>query len=380
VGGAKGALSLKREMRKWDDERAYERFMNWKMVVPDMELCTLPNGRPRSTFIAAFAGVAALALAVPAHPGAESDLPLPGPYLGQTPPSTTPELFAPGILSTALHDDGPAKFNVDGTEVYFRKWAVPHDIVGTMRLENGQWTQPALFKPMGKYVVSAPIFSTDGQSAFFISRRPLRGDGEPADYNVWVADRTPDGWGELSPLGPEVNTPDDEMLYSVSARGTLYFQGRKDDSLGGYDIYASEIIDGEYQPAANLGPPLNTEHSEAGPFVAPDESFLVYCVRGHPDGLGGLDLYVAFKKTDGTWGPGLNLGPGVNTAANEKFPALTLDGKYLFFVGDQGADRSYVYSDMTYAEAMQRNLGPMNGEGDVYWVSAEVIERVRPDN
>lgn len=349
-------------------------------MVNTMNLRTLPIGFLRKILSAACAGVAALVIALPAQPGTNDDLALTGPYLGQTPPGTTPELFAPGILSTALHDDGPAKFNADGTEVYFRKWAVPHDIVGTMRLEDGRWTQPTLFKPMGNYVVSAPIFAPDGESAFFISRRPLHGDGEPADYNVWVADRTPDGWGEFSPLGPEVNTPDDELLHSVSARGTLYFQARRDDSLGRYDFYAAERIDGRYQPAVNLGPPLNTEFSEASPFVAPDESFLVYCVLGNPDGIGGIDLYVSFKKSDGTWGPGVNLGPDVNTPANEKFPALSLDGRYLFFVGDQGADRSYVYSDMTYAEVMQRNLGPMNGKGDVYWVSAEVIERVRPKN
>ena len=328
--------------------------------------------------------MAACACAAAPEPGshvqadAETELSRTGPYLGQAPPGTTPELFAPGILSTALHDDGPAKFNVDGTEVYFRKWAVPHDIVGTMRFENGRWTPPTLFKPMGKYVVSAPIFSPDGRTGFFISRRPLDGVGEPADYNVWVADRIPGGWGELTPLGPEVNTPDDELLYSVSAGGALYFQAKKDDSLGEYDFYASELVDGVYQPAVNLGSPLNTKYSEAAPSVAPDESFLVYCVLGDPGSLGGLDLYVSFRQKDGNWGPGLNLGPEVNTEADEKFPALSLDGRYLFFVGDQGADRTYVYSDMTYAEAMRRNLGPMNGQGDVYWVSTEVIDRLRP--
>lgn len=304
---------------------------------------------------------------------------LEGPYLGQPPPSTSPKLFAPGILSTSLHDDGPAKFGPDGTEVYFRKWAVPHDIVGTMRIEDGHWTEPSMFKPMGKYVVSVPIFAPDGKKAFFISRRPLFGDGEPADYNIWEAEKTAEGWSELAPLGPDVNTTEDEYLHSVSADGTLYLQGNRDDSLGGYDFYKSELVDGVYQAAVNLGPPLNTEYSEVSPFVSPDESYLVYCMAGAPDSFGGLDLYVAFKQADGRWGGGVNLGPEVNTESDEKFPAVTLDGRYLFFVGYQGAQRSYVYSDMTYQEAMKRNQGPQNGEGDVYWVSTEVIERVRSE-
>jgi hypothetical protein len=301
-----------------------------------------------------------------------------GPYLGQTPPGTTPELFAPGILSTSLHDDGPAIFNLEGTQVFFRKWAVPHDIVGTMSIQNGYWTRPSLFKPMGKYVTSVPIFLADGKKAFFISRRPLSGEGEPADYNVWVADRMDEGFGELVPLGPNVNTPEHEYLYSVSASGTLYFQGTREDSLGGYDFYKSELVDGVYQTAVHMEAPLNTEYTEAAPNVSQDESYLVYCMSGAPDSFGGLDLYVSFKQRDGSWGAGVNLGSEVNTPSDEKFPALTMDGQYLFFVGHQGDERSYTYSDMTYEEAIKRNQGPGNGEGDVYWVSIDVIERLRP--
>jgi hypothetical protein len=301
-----------------------------------------------------------------------------GPYLGQTPPGLTAELFAPGILSTRLHDDGPAKFNLDGTEVYFRKYAVPHDIVGTMRIENGIWTEPEMFKPMGKYVTSAPIFSADGKKGYFISRRPLEGDGEPADYNVWIADKTPDGWGEFNPLGPLVNTHEQQYLHSVAADGTLYFQAEREDGLGSNDIYKSELVDGIYQPVVRLNAPLNTEYTEFAPIVSMDESYLIYCRYGNPDSVGGQDIYVSFKQKDGNWGAGINLGSGVNTPSDEKFPALTLDGKYMFFVGHQGGERGYTYTDMTYAEAMKRNNGPRNGEGDVYWVSTEVIERLRP--
>jgi len=335
---------------------------------------------PARTQIASVAAlISGLLATVPASAGFPpegSDLTTP--YLGQTPPGATPELFAPGLLSTALHDDGPARFDADGTQVWFRKWAVPHDIVGVMRLEGGSWTEPRMFRPLGRYVAGVPIFAPDGRSAFFISRAPLSGEGEPADYNVWTASYADGGFGELTPLGPTVNTPDNEYLHSVAANGTLYFQAKRDDTLGGYDFYACELIDGEYQPAVNLGAPLNTEHSESAPYVAPDESFLVYCVLGHPESLGGIDLFVSFRQDDGSWGAGVNLGPEVNTPFDEKFPALSLDGQYLFFVGNQRPERSYVFTDLSYDEAMRRNLSPQNGEGDVYWVDAAVIQAVRP--
>jgi Tol biopolymer transport system component len=223
-----------------------------------------------------------------------------------------------------------------------------------------------------------PIFETDGTGAYFLSRRPLDGDGEPDDYNVWYADKHPDGWGPLTPIGPPLDTPDNEYPYSVSSSGTLYLQGKYEDTLGDFDIYYSRLVDGSHEQARNLGAPVNTEFSEGAPFVAPDEIFIVYSSYGEPDNHGSIDLYVTFRSDDGTWSPGINLGPEVNSSAADKFPSLSPDGNYLFFVSHRGADRSYVFSDMTYDELMQRNLGPRNGEGDVYWVSAGVILRLRP--
>jgi len=301
-----------------------------------------------------------------------------GDYLGQSPPGLEPMLFAEGLISTGLHDDGAPRFSPDGREVYFRKWAVPHDIIGFMRREGDRWTAPTMFRPFGRYVVSVPIFKTDGTGAYFLSRRPIAGEGEPADYNVWFAEKGPSGWGPLTAVGPPLNTPDDEYPYSISDSGTLYLQGRYADTLGGFDVYCSRLLNGAHDPARNLGAPVNTEFSESAPFVARDESFIVYSSYGRPDSYRGIDLYVTFRKADGTWTPGVNLGPEVNSPAADKFPALSPDENYLFFVSDRGADRSYEFSDLSYADLMRRNLGPRNGEGDVYWVSAEVIHRLEP--
>jgi hypothetical protein len=57
---------------------------------------------------------------------------LTGEYLGQTPPGLEPVLFGEGLISTGLHDDGAPRFSPDGREVYFRKWGVPHDVIGFM--------------------------------------------------------------------------------------------------------------------------------------------------------------------------------------------------------------------------------------------------------
>ncbi len=89
-------------------------------------------------------------------------------------------------------------------------------------------------------------------------------------------------------------------------------------------------------------------------------------------------MHVTFRSEDETGTPGVHLGAAVNSPAADKFPTLSPDGQYLFFVSHRGADRSYVFSDLTYDQLMRRNLGPRNREGDVYWVSTEVIHRLRP--
>jgi len=80
------------------------------------------------------------------------------------------------------------------------------------------------------------------------------------------------------------------------------------------------------------------------------------------EGYGSGDLYVVFRDADSGWGEPVNLGPEVNSEILDYCPMVTPDGKYLFF--------------------SRRRSEPPGGwpnvvEGDVYWVDAEVIERLR---
>lgn len=60
----------------------------------------------------------------------------------------------------------------------------------------------------------------------------------------------------------------------------------------------------------------------------------------------------------------MNMGNRINTEANERFPNVTPDGKFLFF----NSTKKIVGADAD---------GPGNGNGDVYWVSAKIIEELR---
>ena len=60
----------------------------------------------------------------------------------------------------------------------------------------------------------------------------------------------------------------------------------------------SELKNGEYSPPLNLGPNINNEFHEADPFIAPDESYLIFA-RKDPEGFGGADLFISFRNEEG---------------------------------------------------------------------------------
>jgi hypothetical protein len=86
-------------------------------------------------------------------------------------------------------------------------------------------------------------------------------------------------------------------------------------------------------------------------FVDPNEQYLIFCST-KAGGYGRGDLYVSFKKEDGTWSKSVNMGEEINTKHHELCPFVTMDEKYLFYTSDQ----------------------------DIYWVSTKIIDKIRERN
>ncbi|MCW8985737.1 MAG: ankyrin repeat domain-containing protein, partial [Thermoanaerobaculales bacterium] len=182
-------------------------------------------------------------LAAQGVPTSEVEFPeLAGPVLGQALPGEEPELFAPGIVSGHYPAHTPCVFHPSMTSVYWTAGRPPHGAVEMMRMgpPDFTWTRPELTDMMGE-----PSFSVDGRRLFFISRAPLR-PGEPRDKeNIWVKERTADGWSEPTPLGDAVNSKNPHFHHSVDSHGNLYFSDYN-------TLYYSEYRDGEYQEAVDL--------------------------------------------------------------------------------------------------------------------------------
>ena len=110
-------------------------------------------------------------------------------------------------------------------------------------------------------------------------------------------------------------------------------------------------------------------------FIAPDESYLMFCRRG--DGFGSWDIFISFRKEDGSWTDARNMGGEINTSASEVYPVVTPDGRYFFFSSSRTTHDDYSETPITLDEKLKILNGPGNGQADIYWVDARFIEELK---
>jgi hypothetical protein len=298
-----------------------------------------------------------------------------GPYLGQDPPGMVPELFAPGIVSTA-GGEWSSTFTPDGKTFLFGYLGEPHGIL-IMEEVDGQWTEPRLAPFSSEFRDFDLNLSPDGSMLYFTSTRPgVAGDLEDAGSDLWVVGRGEAGWGEVMNLGELVNTPGSELYPSVTDEGTLYFFG---DARGGAEArgaYVARLVGGSYAEPELLGEAINTEHGMFDPFIAADESYIIFA-SDRPGGLGDGDLYISFRRDDGTWGEATNLGPTINSPQTDFCPSVTKDGKYLFFSSRRPYEGTYPKIALSYRNELEVEAENPGRNVDIYWVDARVIEQYR---
>ncbi len=255
----------------------------------------------------------------------ESDLPIKeSTHFGQKPPGIKSEPLVRDVLSTKGWELGSV-FTPGMKEFYFTASAgdTPLDpAVIVFRKENRDWK---------KY-----DFYSTGDSILYSKDKYI----ERTDY----------GWSEIKSLGAPFDTIR-IMRLTASLKGTLVFDEATRDGSG--VLRYSRLVNGKREAPKPLSKEINTGKWTAHPFIAPDESYLIWDSE-REGGYGDSDMYISFRQPDGSWGAAINFGDEINTDGEDGGGYVTPDGKYLSYC--------------------PRCSPPY----DRMWVDAQILEALRP--
>jgi Tol biopolymer transport system component len=298
------------------------------------------------------------------------------PYAAKA-PLQAPAVFAPGVISTGDFESHPA-FTPDGSTLYFLKDAPNFSFwtIVVSNFQNGKWQAPQVAPWSGQYRDADPFITADGKSLYFISDRPV--DGTPkTDLDIWVMEKSGSGWGAPKHLDAPVNSPGDEWFPTVAADGTIYFGSDREGGLGRTDLYRCRRNGNAYAPAENLGPNINSKADEFEPLITADQSMLIFMAAGRPGGMGGGgDLYVS-TFANGEWKPARNLGDPINSRFLEISPKISPDGRWFFFTSSRTNFTGKPFdSKKSTDEYLAILRGPGNGLGDIYQIDLEVVKKI----
>lgn len=309
---------------------------------------------------------------------AENEVPN-GPYLGQAPPGDEPELFAPGIISDGFNNRDVA-IMPDGSEIYYAVNMRNFDISTILAVYkvNDVWSKPevAPFAKDMNFNYLEPAISPDGSKFFFVSsNRDIKNNND-----IWVMDREAGGWGKPRKLGDAINTAVSETFPSITNDGTIYFSRVSDDPGVEY-IYRSRLLGGKYTEAEKLPENVNSGKTQFNAFVAADESYLIVSVYGREDSLGSIDYYIVYRSDDDDWSKPINMGDKINTPSAQEYSSyVSRDGKYLFFMSTRLPGKSDPgHEGYSFGNLSKIHNSPENGNSDIYWINARIIEDLRPD-
>ncbi len=275
-------------------------------------------------------------------------------YFGLTPPGLIPEVFAPGIVSDSTWAEHcQVAVSPDGKEIYWSAWTGDYktedgakntEQIFYSNFENGKWSKPALAEftkgnPHG--LNGGPSFSPDGKKLFFYQ---VKSPWVSSNMYTYYVEKKNGKWdNEPINIGQPYNTEGQNYSPIFTKEGIAYKNLWGKISKYAYENDNFTLIDSitiheGFRQAWNF-------------YMSPNEDYVIFADM-QEGGYGDIDLYISFKTQNGTWGYPINMGSEINTETRERFPTVSPDGKYLFF--------------------MRHTPGQ-----DFFWISTEIFESLK---
>ncbi len=273
-------------------------------------------------------------------------------YIELNKPENIPQIFAPDFFSKNNESEFGSVFSKNGKEFYFAVDKNDNSEIRYSKLKNGKWTEPIVIMDHDEYSFNDPFLSSSENKLFYISNMPRNETDTINDYDIWYSSKINGGWSKPINAGGNINSDKNEYYISFTANDKMYFSSNKNADLNrdhDFDIYTSVYNNGGFQEPERISSPINSRRYEADVFIAPDESYIIFCAALE-NGYGNGDLYISFKnKKSREWSKPKNMGKLINSEKHELCPFVTKDGKFLFYTSNQ----------------------------NIYWVSTKIIGNYR---
>ncbi len=258
-------------------------------------------------------------------------------------------------INSRFSDFSPVISRDESTMVFTRALAF-YDALMYSKKVDGKWTEPLNMTEMLGVDVDEKCYSTslstDGTELYLYKN-------DEYDGNIYVT-RLRDGiWSPVEKLNDNINTKYWESHACISRDGkTLYFTSNRKGTTGYLDIYKSERDStGDWGPAVNMGPKINTPYNEESPFISDDGKTLFFSSYGHLN-MGGYDILYSTLLENGEWSTPLNIGYPINTTDDDAFFVPVQNGIYGYYArwSDEGLGRQDIYRYEIYSDEHPRKF------------------------
>lgn len=244
------------------------------------------------------------------------------------------------------------------------KFRMEEDFFSSVKSNDSIWNEA---KRMGsKFNTNgnegAMCISPDGKSLVFAADQ-REASNEP-EFDLYISTKTDDTWSTPQNLGTAVNSEYWDSQPCLSSDGnTLYFVSKRPGGYGGSDIYkATRTAEGNFGNVQNLGSTINTSKNEMTPFIHQDGKTLYFVSQGHM-GLGGFDIFMSKLNSNNKWEEPLNIGYPINSYKNEIGLIINSKGETAYISSERknGFGGFDIYHFPLYAEAQPTAVNYMRG-------------------
>jgi hypothetical protein len=218
------------------------------------------------------------------------------------------------VINDASSDFNPVVSSSEDFLVFSRSEAF-YDALLYSKKVNGKWSPPVNMNEI--LLIDKDLYPTslskDGKTLYLYSSAEYDG----IIYTTHFENET---WTPLVKLNDNINTKYWESHAAISQDNKkLYFTSNRKGTLGGLDIYVStRDSTGDWGPAVNLGPTINTLYNEESPFLSHDDKTLFFSSRGHFN-IGGYDIFYSTLLGNSEWSVPLNVGYPLNSTDDDIF-------------------------------------------------------------